>query len=154
MSGYKELLLILLLVSCKAYNRPINYGSDECEYCRMIVMDKRYGSELVTEKGKVYTFDSAECLIEYINHNEETVLKAHSIEVTSFDNPDHLIDARSAIYTVCEKMPSPMGAYLTAFSTREAAREIQISKGGYIYTWEELTTNFRLIRANAIKEFD
>lgn len=120
----------------------------------MIVMDKRYGSELVTDKGKVFTFDSAECLVKFINNNEETGLKAHSIEVTSFDNPDHLINARSAFYIVCGQMPSPMGAYLTAFSNREAANEIKVSKGGYIYTWEELINNFSSIRINAIKEFE
>ena len=65
------LLLILLLASCQVKERPIAYGQDECEYCKMMVMDHRYGSEMVTDKGKVYTFDAAECLIDYLQYNEE-----------------------------------------------------------------------------------
>jgi len=148
------LLLFLVIYSCKVSNRPIDYGSDECEFCKMIVMDKRYGSELVTEKGKVYIFDSSECLIDYLFHNEETGIKAHSLLVTPYLNPDHLIDAKSATYLVCGQMPSPMGAYLTAFSDKETAKETQSSKGGYLFTWEELVTNFESIRVNAIKEFE
>lgn len=154
MSRFYLLLLVLLMFSCTISDRPINYGSDECEYCKMTVMDKRYGSELVTEKGKVYTFDSVECLVEYLSDNEETGIKAHFLLVTPYDNPDHLIDARSATYLVCEEMPSPMGAYLSAFSESETAKKIQSSMGGYLFSWEELIKDFRSIRSKTIREFE
>jgi len=150
----KILLLFMLMYSCKVSNRPIDYGADQCQFCKMTVMDNRYGSELVTKTGKVYIFDSSECLIDYLLHNEETGMKACSLLVTSYLNPGHLIDAKSATYLVCGQMPSPMGAYLTAFSDNGSATETQLSKGGYIFTWKELVTNFDSIRAKAIKEFE
>ncbi len=57
--------LTLLISSCGSKPEPINYGHDECEFCRMQISDNRYGAELVTDKGKVYKFDSIECLIEF-----------------------------------------------------------------------------------------
>ncbi|MGB5288980.1 MAG: hypothetical protein WBN42_10875, partial [Ignavibacteriaceae bacterium] len=52
--------LLFLLASCGSKPEPINYGKDECEFCRMQISDNRYGAELVTDKGKVYKFDSIE----------------------------------------------------------------------------------------------
>jgi copper chaperone NosL len=134
--------------------RPIEYGADECEYCKMMIMDQRYGSELVTEKGKVYTFDAAECLIEYLQYNEEMAEAARYLLVTPYTDPNHLIDARGATYLVSEQMPSPMGAYLTAFSDRQEATAFQSTKGGVLYTWEEIYKDFKSIRLKAIEEFE
>ncbi len=114
-------------------------------------MDHRYGSELVTQKGKVYTFDAAECLIEYLQQNEAIEKEAKYLLVTPYTQPDHLIDATGATYLVSIEMPSPMGAYLTAFQTVDTASEFQRDKGGDLYTWEELYEDFRAIKRNAIK---
>ena len=154
MLKFSLLLLVLVLYSCKTSVRPINYGSDECGFCKMLIMDKRFGSELVTEKGKVFVFDSSECLIEYLLMNEETRLQAHSLLVTSYINPDHFIDAKSAIFLVSRQIASPMGAYLTAFPDMKTARENQTSHSGNLYTWEELVANFGTIRTKTIKEFE
>ena len=143
-------LLIFLAASCTVKERPISYGSDECDYCKMTIMDHRYGAELVTQKGKAYTFDAAECLIEYLYHNEETGQNSKFLLVTSFTEPDHLIDAKSAIYLVSNGMPSPMGAYLTAFSDREIAQEYHQEKGGELFTWDELFEDFRAIKRGVI----
>jgi copper chaperone NosL len=148
------LLLSVVLGSCQVSERPIEYGADECEYCKMMIMDQRYGSELVTEKGKVYTFDAAECLIEYLQYNEEMAEAARYLLVTPYTDPNHLIDARGATYLVSEQMPSPMGAYLTAFSDRQEATAFQSTKGGVLYTWEEIYKDFKSIRLKAIEEFE
>ena len=61
--------------ACSKGHQPINYGEDECEFCKMMVMDKRYGAELVTDKGKIYFFDSIECLAVSYTHLIHTMLK-------------------------------------------------------------------------------
>ena len=134
--------------------RPIEYGVDDCDYCKMIIMDQRYGSELVTDKGKVYTFDAAECLIEYLQYNTDIADAAMFLLVTPYTDPNHLIDARTAVYLVSKQMPSPMGAYLTAFADRKVAEEFQSAKGGVLYTWEELYKDLKSIRLKAIEEFE
>ncbi len=148
------LSMILLLSSCQVSERPIEYGVDECDYCIMMIMDQRYGSELVTDKGKVYTFDAAECLIEYLQYNAEIADVARFLLVTPYTDPNHLIDARTATYLVSKQMPSPMGAYLTAFTDREEAAAFQSTKGGVLYTWEEIYKDFKSIRLKAIEEFE
>ena len=148
------IFLGFILGSCQVSERPIEYGADECEYCKMMIMDQRYGSELVTEKGKVYTFDAAECLIEYLHNNEEMADAAKYLLVTPYTNPNHLIDARTTTYLVSQQMPSPMGAYLTAFSYREEAAAVESSIGGILYSWEEIFKDFKSIRLKAIEEFE
>lgn len=148
------IFLGLLLGSCQVSERPIEYGADECEYCKMMIMDQRYGSELVTEKGKVYTFDAAECLIEYLHYHEEMADAAKFLLVTPYTDPNHLIDAKGATYLVSGKMPSPMGAYLTAFTGRKEATAFQSTNGGVLYSWEEIYKDFKSIRLKAIEEFE
>jgi len=148
----KSVLLLTLIVtlSCSVKERPISYGTDNCVYCKMTIMDHRYGSELVTQKGKVYTFDAAECLIEYLYHNEKAREDAKLLLVTDYTTPDQLIDAKGATYLVSKQMPSPMGAYLTSFADKETARDYQNDKGGNLYTWEDLFENFRAIKVDVI----
>ncbi len=31
----------------------------------MLITDNKYGAELITTKGKIYKFDSMECLVEF-----------------------------------------------------------------------------------------
>jgi copper chaperone NosL len=149
---YSLLMLFILTCSCSVKERPIAYGSDECAYCKMTVMDHRYGAELVTEKGKVFTFDAAECLIEYLYHHEELIQSASFLLVTSYTEPDQLIDAKGASFLVSKEMPSPMGAYLTAFSNRDVAEEYLNRNAGELYTWEELFADFRNIKVGVLRE--
>ena len=148
------IIMILLLSSCQVSERPIEYGSDECEYCKMMIMDQRYGSELVTDKGKVYTFDAAECLIEYLHYNDEMADAAKFLLVTPYTDPNQLVDAPGASFLVSQQMPSPMGAYLTAFRDRTTAEKFMSDKGGRLYTWEEIFKDFKSIRLKAIQDFE
>ncbi len=152
MRKYSLFLLLFLVCSCSVKEQPVSYGSDECAYCKMTIMDQRYGAELVTQKGKVFTFDAAECLIEYLYHNEDLVQSASYLLVTSYTEPDHLIDALSATFLVSKEMPSPMGAYLTSFSSRDVAEEYQHKNAGKLYTWDELFANFRSIKVGVLRE--
>jgi len=149
---YSLFLLFILACSCSVKERPVAYGSDECAYCKMTIMDHRYGAELVTQKGKVFTFDAAECLIEYLYQHEELIQSASFLLVTSYTEPDQLIDAKGASFLVSKQMPSPMGAYLTSFSSRDVAEEYQNKNSGELYTWEELFADFSAIKVGVLRE--
>jgi len=64
------ILLTAIIFGCSKNPQPISYGQDECEFCKMIVMDERYGAELVTGTGKIYFFDSIECLVGYLDNQK------------------------------------------------------------------------------------
>lgn len=53
--------LTLAAVAC-ASDPSIAFGHAQCEECRMLVSDRRFGALVVTEHGRSLTFDSIECL--------------------------------------------------------------------------------------------
>jgi copper chaperone NosL len=127
----------LLFSSCEVKQQPIAYGQANCQHCQMTISDKRYASELVLKTGKAYFFDSAECLIKYLEENAEAKEKAQMLLVSDFRKPEVLIDAHKAIFLQSKNLPSPMGMYLTALKNRAAATVMQKENGGRILTWNE-----------------
>lgn len=129
----------MLLAGCKPTPEPITYGQDGCAFCKMTIVDQRYAAELVTNKGKVYKFDAVECMINYINENKD-VSFAHTL-VSPFDD-DKLKDAATCYYLRSEKLPSPMGMYITALSNKQTAEEFADRYEGTVYSWAELKAQF------------
>lgn len=103
------LCLSFMLIGCSKEPKPISYGEDECEFCKMIVMDERYGSEMVTAKGKIYFFDSIECLVAYIDNMKMSKDDYNSLWVSNYANPGKIIDAENAIFLKNDSLRSPMG---------------------------------------------
>ena len=71
-------ITFIFLFSCSKDSEPINYGTDQCDHCRMTIMDKKFGAEILTKKGKAVKFDALECMINYLlenNINESDVDK-------------------------------------------------------------------------------
>lgn len=110
---------------------------DGCHYCKMTIVDKIHAAEIVTKKGKVYTFDSAECMVHFLKEFDSSEVKLYLSNY--FSEPEKLIDATKATFLISQNIPSPMGAFLTAFNNKNEAIKIQSEKGGTLYNWEELT---------------
>ena len=130
------LLFVLTLTSCSVEPQPINYGTDACSYCKMTIVDKMHAAEYVSEKGKVSKYDAVECLI---HDMQERNFPAYAyLLVADYGNNGNFTDAENAVYLVSKKIPSPMGAFLSAFSSKEKAEEVKQEKGGEIYSWKEI----------------
>jgi copper chaperone NosL len=132
------LLAIITLASCGSEPEPINYGHDECEFCRMLVTDNKYGAELVTDKGKIYKFDSIECMIEFSLVKNTLGDTNNKLLITRFDNPDNLVDARNSVYVKNDKFRSPMGLNVTAFNSEEQAQKFISENWGEKLSWVEV----------------
>ncbi|WP_457622738.1 nitrous oxide reductase accessory protein NosL [Persephonella sp.] len=132
------LFLLLVATSCEKIKAPvpINYGVDKCEYCQMKIMDDRYGSELITSTGKVYKFDSIECLASFYIKNKDK-MKVHSLWVTDFQKKN-LIPAQKAVYLHSKELPSPMGMNLSAFSSESELKIVKDKYGGKVLNWEDV----------------
>lgn len=127
-----------IFTACTPKPEPIEYGNDTCNYCRMLISDQRYGAELVTKKGKMYKYDSVECLAaEYL---KETIPHAeiHSMWVADFNTPGKLINAREAIYFRSPQLHSPMGLNITALANRQMAENVKNMFPGEFLSWEEV----------------
>ena len=139
--------LLFFTFSCSIQPEPILYGEDNCVACQMTIMDRRYGTEIVTDKGKVYKFDSIECLVEFIEENENKGTEFTLVLFTPFDQPGKLVDAYESYVLQSRNLPSPMGMYLTAFETESAAMNFKEQYGGKVYCWDGLRENFKVIRS-------
>lgn len=131
-----SLILLLFCFSCKNEMRPIEYGKDNCEQCRMTVVNPQFAAGLLTSKGKVYTFDAGECLVRYLKANG--VYEKDQYFMSDYTKPGILIDATKSSYLHGENILSPMGGNLAAFGDIATAKAVQIELGGDLLTWNEL----------------
>lgn len=140
MTRYVLFALIFLLMwttGCTPEPEPINYGEDNCAYCRMTVTDPRYGSELVTSTGKTYMFDSIECLAAYVQENSD--VEVHSLWVPNFRDPGTLMSLDEAFLVRSDSLKSPMSLNVAAFEKASASTEVVAdSLGGTVMTWNEV----------------
>ncbi len=131
--------VLLIMVSCQPTVEQIQYGRDACAFCKMTISDRKYGAELVTPKGKVFKFDATECMLDYLEENQQRY--AHTM-VVAFDDPGILYQSDSLTYLISPNMPSPMGAFISAFSQSSVANKIQQEKSGEMYSWSEIQRKF------------
>ena len=127
---------LVILFSCSTAPKPINYGEDVCAFCRMTIVDNQHAAQLVTEKGKNYKYDAIECMINDLNSWKRPPVKYHL--VSDYASPGMMTDALSASYLISEEIPSPMGAFLSAFSSESERNRTHASAGGDKLSWEQL----------------
>ena len=111
------LSLGLLMASCAPKAEPIDYGKEECAFCKMTIVSPQFAAEVVTQKSKAFKYD-------YLKEG-------------------NLIDATKATYLISPEIQSPMGAHLAAFASREDAQKIQGEKGGELYDWQGIQAKFQ-----------
>lgn len=138
---YPIFALLLFVFGCNVSPTPIDYGSDGCSYCKMTIVDKTHAAEIVTKKNKAYKFDATECMVNFIHEFDTAEIELYL--VTDYAKPGTLIDAKKATFLISKSIPSPMGAFLSAFNKNEDAKNMKADKGGDMYSWEELRTHLK-----------
>jgi copper chaperone NosL len=133
-----SVILAFALNSCAPEQKPINFGHDHCSSCKMIISDMRYGAELVTKKGKIYKYDSAECLAHFCNRTIIEESEVHSIWVINFEKPGQFINANDAVYLQSNEFHSPMGLNISAFASENSAKSILKSYPGALMNWDSV----------------
>lgn len=137
MKAYSVILILsVLFLSCDISPKPIEYGSDQCEYCKMTIVDRQHASQIVTQKGRSYKFDAIECMINY--DREYLDQPAAMYLVSDFKMPGELIDATKAGYLISPEISSPMGANLSGFKSEDAAKKAKEEFGGKLYSWDSI----------------
>ncbi|MFM1875238.1 MAG: hypothetical protein RL266_975 [Bacteroidota bacterium] len=134
-------ILALLLSGCAVEPQPINYGADACNYCKMNIVDTQHAAQFVTSKGKCYRFDAIECMLNLEKDFVEAPIELFLI--CDYAKPGSLIDATTATYLISENIPSPMGGFLSGFSSSDEAKTIKTEAGGELFTWQQLKTMYR-----------
>ena len=130
------LITAILASACSSDPRPIAYDADGCAYCLMQISDARFGAELITTKGKVYTFDSIECLLQF-HRQASNAGDVRSVWVSDYRHPGTLISALTATYVQLGAGRSPMGRGLLAVASESDARLVTGS-ASTVKRWADL----------------
>jgi len=128
--------LTLLICACNTSGpEPINFGKDQCHYCKMTIADPNYGAELITDKGRIFKYDATECMI---NHIKDESPAYQDIFAIAYNDPKQLYKVDSLYFIISPDFRSPMGANLAAFSKK---KEIESKYEGQLLNWEQLVNH-------------
>jgi copper chaperone NosL len=134
------LVISLSLFSCSNNKMvPIKLNVDTCSYCSMTISEGKYGSEIITDKGRVYKFDDMMCMIHYCNDNPN--VKIGSYFVSDYSKENELIPVPSAFFLSGGAIKSPMRGGIIAFSSQKEAKEYSIKLKAATATWDFVLKN-------------
>jgi copper chaperone NosL len=119
--------IALVAAACAGGTPVIAYGAAACVECRMLVIDSRFAAAVVTSSGKTLSFDSVDCLLEYLDANTQVGVGA--VWVSDADSRT-LIEAERAAFVVDGALRPPMGS-VVAYAAPQVDGAL---------TWAELRT--------------
>jgi copper chaperone NosL len=136
---YITMLIVSLAVlsACEPEPQPIQYGSDQCEYCRMMITEPEFGSQVLNRQGRSFKFDSVECMAAF-DLTFDDPENIHSRWVPDFTDRETWVSAESALYLHSETLRSPMGLYLSAYENRASAEQMRNEYGGEIIGYDQV----------------
>ncbi len=133
---------LVLWMSCSGKPQEIDYGRDLCTFCKMAITDPRYAAEIVTRKGRVYKFDSIECMIAATLDGTVDPAEVKAYWVKDWGT-QKWIPADKAYYLQSTKLRSPMGLNISAFGSRHALENAKQQYDGLELTFEDLPNVIR-----------
>lgn len=137
------LMALFSFSSCTVGPEPIRYGQDNCQHCKMTLMDKRFGAEIVTAKGKVFKFDDLNCLVLYLKSAAVPQEQIAQIVSVNFKKPDSFVEVGKAYFLRNEALKSPMRGDIATFSGPNDLAAVKSEMGGgKEMNWEELKAGF------------
>ncbi len=137
-----SIFVLFTFAGCQVQPDPIEFGKEECSFCKMTIVDRQHAAQLVTNKGKQYKFDAIECMLNSLNEKQNS--KGNQIYLVSDYGKGTMTKAEDATYLISQGIKSPMGAFLSAFSSKTDAITTKDQQGGEIYTWEEIMKKYEI----------
>jgi copper chaperone NosL len=143
-SAMRLLIIIsVFLFSCSVEPQPLVYGKDACHTCKMTLTDQKFGAEIVTAKGKVYKFDDANCMINFMSsgsiEGEELSYKL----MVDYTQPGKLLPVEHTLFLKSDEIRSPMNSGIAAFETETSMEEFKQKWNATLLGWGELQTQFK-----------
>lgn len=139
-------MMMAALWGCSVKPEPLRYSKDNCTHCKMTLMDKKFGGELVTKKGKIFKFDDIRCMVDFLNSEEGRANDYAYQLVTNYalaESTSELIPVTKAFFVSSPEIKSPMAGNIAAFSEETTAKETQTKLNASRVTWSQLLTQFQ-----------
>lgn len=122
--------------------QPIRWGEDNCDHCKMTLMDQQFGAEIVTKKGKAYKFDDLNCLVNFLHKNTVPADQVAEKYVVNHAQPGTLIPAASAVFLSSEQLKTPMAGGVAAFGHLTDLEKVKTEIGGEVLDWGKVADAF------------
>jgi len=113
-------VMLLVTVGCKTGPTQIRFGKDVCDHCKMVIMDKKYGGEIITKKGKCFRFDDAKCLVEFSKTAAVGSNNIEAIYLLDYYGNGNLLCSDSLFLMTSTDLHGPMGGSVAAFKDKAA----------------------------------
>ena len=132
------LLIPFIIASCAAKTEPFTYGKDNCYFCKMGIVDPKFGGEVITKKSKVYKFDDVICMARYLKSGELNEGDIAKKVVINFEKANDFLDVATVTFFVSPELRSPMGSNAAAFLSKQTAEKAKVEKEGQVMNWNEV----------------
>lgn len=134
----KKIIIVFFAIFLFACGRqkpePIRYGVDACNFCRMTIVDPKWGAEIITDKGKIFKFDVVECMIAYYYTMIDTN-KVRSMFTIDFTSPGSFLEAKQAKFIRTLQFPSPMGLNVISLKTYADTTKMGLKSNYEMLDW-------------------
>lgn len=136
------LLSFVTLTSCNVEPEPIEFGKEDCNYCKMKIMDSKFGAEIVTKKGKVFKFDDVNCMVRHIKDEKIDETTLEFMLIIDYSKAGSFLDVKKAYFIRSEQIKSPMGSYIAAFQTKDNQTKYNTKWNGELWNWSKIKQTF------------
>jgi len=138
-----SLFVTLTLSGCSAKTEPFNYGKDNCHFCKMGIVDPKFGGEVVTKKAKVYKFDDLVCMVRFLQSGTLQEKEIAKKVIIDFEKENNFLDVSKAFFWASPELRSPMGSNAAAFASQQAAEKAKAGKEGQLLSWDEINKKIK-----------
>ncbi len=128
----------LFFAGCSVQPEAINYGKDQCAACRMTIMEPKFAGEIINNNGKVFKFDDAHCVAEYLQAGQIKKEDVKMVVFTNFKQPDEFLQTTNAWFVKSASLKSPMNGNVAAYADKATAEAEAQSLPGEAGSWEEI----------------
>ena len=131
-------MIMICCTSCSTGPQPIQLGKDACDFCKMTILDQRFGGEVITKKGKVYKFDDVHCLSSFLKSTPSEKTDPAGIYLLEYGTQQKFVLASKSFLLQSSGLHSPMGSNTAAFTTNENREQAKQQVNGTNVQWHDI----------------
>jgi len=125
---------LFFLGSCASGPQPIQLGKDACAFCKMTIFDRHFGGEIVTKKGKVFTFDDLHCITSFLRSGTLQTNDIAGMYLVDYATT-HFVKAEESFLLMSDQLRSPMSSNTAAFTSNDSLKKFGQQLPGTSTTW-------------------
>jgi copper chaperone NosL len=132
------ILTMVFATSCSTGPQTIQFGKDACDFCKMTILDQRFGGEVITGKGKMYKFDDIHCITSFLKSENSEKTHGAGIYLLDYNTPAKFIKSGESFLLRSSELHSPMGSNTAAFATAAGREESKQQVNGENVSWNDI----------------